>query len=137
MANNDTTLYARIGLEKVRQAIGAFYDLAFEDPLIQHFFLHANKEHIVTAQISFATAMLGGPRAYDGKPLLRAHEPFQIRIPHFRRRQVLMRQVLDQLEILEEDKESWLSMEESLKSLVMRQGHESCQLPPHLRGVTD
>lgn len=134
METLDSTIFARLGIDLIAQAMRLFYDRAFEDPLIQHFFMNSNKEDLIATQITFASALLGGPRAYQGKPLLKAHEGFSIRTPHFRRRQVLMGEVLDLLAVNESDKRAWLALEESLRPLVMRVGHGNCQVPAHLQG---
>jgi hemoglobin len=113
-------LYEAIGDPVVRGVITEFYRRAFEDPIIGHFFFGKDREHITAQQIDFATNMLGGPMRYRGKSLHAAHEPFQIRGPHFARRQVLMRQVLDELTDLPESvKAAWLKLEDQLKPLIV------------------
>lgn len=135
METQTSSLFERIGAPLIEKAVRNFYDRAFEDPIIQHFFIHSNKESLIQIQITFVTALLGGARAYQGKPLQKAHAPFSIRKPHFRRRQIIMNEVLMELGIAEKDRLDWIRLEESFKPLVMNAGLESCEMPPHLRGV--
>lgn len=64
--------------------------------------------------------MLGGPRNYSGKSLEAAHADLNLRPPHFGRRQVLMRQVLDELGLAPELAASWMQMENDLRPLLFR-----------------
>ena len=86
-------LIDQISEEFVAKAIRTFYERAFVDPMICHFFMNSDIDHISTQQTKFAIAMLGGPKNYDGPHLDKAHERFDIRPPHFGRRQILMREV--------------------------------------------
>lgn len=112
-------LYEQIGPAVVKQVITRFYELAFADPIIGHFFFGSDQDFITGQQIDFATAMLGGPRRYRGKPLGLAHRGFAIRKPHFGRRQVLMRTVLDDTDLPAELKDEWLAREQQLEPLIV------------------
>jgi truncated hemoglobin YjbI len=81
---------------------------------------------ITRHQIAFATAMLGGPRGYRGRPLETVHHALAIRAPHFGRRQMLMREVLDEMGLAPELRDAWLAREEQLRPLIMRPGSPSC-----------
>ena len=72
-------LYDEIGEAKIREVIQLFYDLAFEDFIIGHFFKNHKKERLVQQQSEFAIRMLGGPSLYSGRPLLEAHEELNLR----------------------------------------------------------
>ena len=113
------SLFTRIGEDFVVKAIREFYARAERDGIIGHFFLGKDLEHIISMQIVFATALLGGPRNYKGKPLGPAHDVLPLRPPHFGRRQILMREVLDDLGLDAELKEGWLALEEQLKPVIM------------------
>lgn len=112
-------LYEAIGPETIRAAITEFYKRAFADMIIGHFFFGKDREDITAKQIDFATAMLGGPRNYRGKPLREAHTPFVLRHPHFNRRQVLMGEVLKDLALDGELAQAWLALEEQLRPLIV------------------
>lgn len=115
------TIYERLGPAKIGQVIQEFYDRAFVDPIIGHFFHNSDKAKIARLQTSFASAMLGGPDGYRGLSLHEAHLPFQIRNVHFNRRQILMGEVLG--DVLEMDSYAdcvaqWLKLEEKLRSRI-------------------
>lgn len=114
-----SSLYDLIGPTFIANAVAEFYRRAFLDGMIGHFFFHSDINHITQEQILFATAMLGGPQQYRGKPLKSAHKPFVIRKPHFGRRQVLMREVLDDLGLAPDLRDQWLAMEDQLRPLVL------------------
>ena len=117
---DSSNLYDRIGETFIRQALTIFYERAFTDGIIGHFFFGKDRQHITDQQIDFATAMLGGPRRYRGKPLAVAHAKLAIRPPHFRRRQVLLAEVLTELELAEDLKKAWLALEENLLQAVIK-----------------
>jgi len=114
------SLYDQIGGAAVAAAITEFYRRAFTDGIIGHFFFGHDQEDITGKQIDFATALLGGPRRYKGKPLEQAHSQLAIGQPHFGRRQVLMAEVLTEMGLEPKLKDAWLSLEEGLRPHIMR-----------------
>lgn len=115
------TLFEKIGYEKIVEVITEFYERAFDDVFIGHFFINTEKKHIIETQIKFVSAMLGSNEIhYDGLPIKKVHMPLHIRPPHFHRRQIMMREVLDHCHVAEDLKNAWLQKEEQLKGLVLR-----------------
>lgn len=114
------SLYERIGAELIRQAITEFYRRVETDGIIGHFFFGKDIVDITAKQITFATAMLGGPREYKGQPLGKAHGALDLRGPHFDRRQVLMAEVLDEAGLSAELRDAWLALEEKLRPLIVK-----------------
>lgn len=112
------SLYDQIGEGRIRQAITAFYRRAEEDGIIGHFFFEKDVDAIIEKQISFASNMLGGPKIYAGEPLAPVHAPLGIRPPHFGRRQVLMRDVLEEMGLEPELAKKWLELEEALRPVI-------------------
>jgi len=112
------SLYDRIGPEFLAQAIREFYARAQKDLIIGHFFINLDINHIVAMQIDFATALLGGPRNYRGKPLGVAHRNLHLRPPHFGRRQILLKEVLTDLGLAPVLRDAWLDLEEQLKPVI-------------------
>lgn len=112
-------LYDQIGHAFIAKAVAEFYRRAFADVMIGHFFFNSDINHITEQQISFVTAMLGGPSTYQGKPLKLAHKPFQIRRAHFNRRQVLMREVLSDLNLAPELTDAWLTLEDQFRPVII------------------
>lgn len=115
------SLYTDIGPETIRAVITEFYRRAFEDPMIGHFFFGHDRDHITRMQIDFASNMLGGPKVYRGKSLQEAHGTLPIRPPHFARRQMLMREVLEESGVREDLREAWLKLEARLRPLIIQQ----------------
>lgn len=116
---SSVSLYERIGDGLIRRSLTEFYVRAFEDGIIGHFFFGKDRLHITTQQIDFAIAMLGGPKNYRGKPLVVAHRDMKFRRPHFSRRQMLMREVLEELGLELELIDAWLELEEALRPLIV------------------
>jgi truncated hemoglobin YjbI len=115
-----SSLYEQIGSEFIKRAITEFYERAFADVMIGHFFFKKDKADITAKQILFASSMLGAKDAkYTGKPLKLAHTGMIIRPVHFNRRQVLMGEVLDDLGLSPDLKAAWLSLENQLRSIVI------------------
>ncbi len=117
------TLFDTLGSVLVEKAIREFYSRATQDAMIGYFFFDRDIDHLMEQQIVFATALLGGPKNYRGKPLRAAHSPLSVRPAHFSRRQVIMREVLADLGLTAEQSQQWLALEESFKSaIVITQG---------------
>lgn len=114
-----TGLYDQIGHAFIAKAVAEFYKRAFTDVMIGHFFFKSDIQHITDQQIAFVSAMLGGPSNYQGKPLKLAHKPFKIRLVHFNRRQVLMREVLTDLNLDPSLRDAWLSLEDQFRQVII------------------
>ena len=115
-----TTLYEQIGADKIQAVLTRFYDRAFEDLMISHFFLGKDKQHLIEQQVAFVTGILGGPRIYRGKPLRIVHQDMAIRPPHFGRRQVIMREVLDEMQVEKSLADNWLKLEEEFRPVIQK-----------------
>lgn len=128
MASTPTSVYERLGSETIGLVIQEFYERAFRDPLIGHFFFHSDINHLVKMQTDFAIAMLGGPKNYKGEALKSAHARFNIRRPHFMRRQKLMEEVLLEQVSDQEAIAIWLAKEQALQPLVIHKAnfHQPC-----------
>ena len=113
------SLYDQIGHAFITKSVAEFYKRAFADVMSGHFFFKSDINHIITQQIAFVTAMLGGPSTYQGKPLKLAHKPFLIRPVHFNRRQVMMRDVLTDLGLAENLMDAWLAIEDQFRQVII------------------
>jgi hemoglobin len=114
------TLYEEIGAERLAAIIQAFYSKVFLDPMLAHFFMNLDHEHLVSMQIDFVGSMLGGPNRYRGKPLEQIHDTMLIRPPHFRRRQRILQETMVEYGLDEKVIAGWLKQEERLKPLIMK-----------------
>jgi truncated hemoglobin YjbI len=114
------TLYEQIGEGFIEQAITEFYQRAFSDPLIGHFFFNKDINDITNKQIIFASRLLGATHiSYKGKTLKEAHQGADFRTPHFDRRQILMKEVLADLGLDSQLSVKWLYLENQLRPLVL------------------
>lgn len=114
------TLYDQIGEEFIRRAIIEFYKRAFADMMIGHFFFGKNHDELAAHQIDFTVAALGGPRRYSGRPVVEAHRSHNIRRPHFDRRRMILREVLDEFGLEPHLRDAWLAQEEAFRALIVR-----------------
>jgi hemoglobin len=121
-----TSLFEEIGPANITSIVRRFYDRVFEDAMIFHFFVDRDKEHLIQMQIEFVTGLLGGPRNYRGKPLRAAHQPLKIRPPHFGRRQVILKETLEEFGLTNDQVEHWLSLERQFKPAIIDSSH-TCQ----------
>lgn len=113
------SLYDRIGENFIHEVITDFYERAFQDPIIGHFFRGKDRAEITLRQIDFATALLGGPKRYNGRPLEAAHEEFSIKQAHFDRRQTLLREVLTEYNLDLYLMDDWLTLEDKFRHLIV------------------
>jgi truncated hemoglobin YjbI len=114
------SLYEQIGEEIISTVIAEFYELAFTDPIIGHFFFTHDRAELVRKQTIFCSCMLGATHiTYTGKSLQEAHKSLPLRDAHFRRRQVLMAEVLERTSLSPALIAKWLEREEKLKSLIV------------------
>lgn len=114
------SMYEKIGKDFIERAITEFYKRAFEDPIIGHFFFQKNREELTAKQINFACMMLGSQEhRYQGKPLRQAHQDLGIRKAHFERRQIMMRDVLQEFGLDPELMAGWLKLEDNLRGIIL------------------
>ncbi len=118
--SNNLSLYDQLGEDLITRVITEFYERAFKDLMIGHFFLHKDQKDLTAKQIAFTRGMLGGPRLYQGKSLPSAHDSLAIRPPHFGRRSVLMRDVMADLNVPDDLAQAWLKLEEEFKPIILQ-----------------
>ena len=81
-----TTPYARIGGAKtVASLVDAFYDRVLADVELAPFFEHADLQRLLEMQRMVFSMALGGPVAYEGRPLAHAHRGRGIGREHLQR----------------------------------------------------
>jgi truncated hemoglobin YjbI len=114
------SLYDQRGAGMHDEVITEFYQRAFVDPLIGHFFFHSDKAALIAKQIIFTSNLLGAKHlTYTGKSLKEAHSKLPLREVHFRRRQRLLEEVLVERAVAGQLREQWLKLEEKLKPLII------------------
>ncbi|MBV9950130.1 MAG: group 1 truncated hemoglobin [Myxococcales bacterium] len=118
-----TTAYERIGGEPaVRRVIRALYDRLLLDPIVGFLFAGRDLDHIVSEQVAFTCAFLGGPQRYTGKALPEAHAELPLLAGHFDRRHHLLGQVLAEQAVPNEVQELWLRVDSALRTSVLSAG---------------
>jgi hemoglobin len=113
------TLYEALGGEdKLRAVIDDFVERVFADIMIGFFFASADKQRIKSFEFEHASALLGGPHAYSGRPLRQAHAKHPIRGGHFARRMQILRQVLAAHAVPEAVQARWLEHDLALSGQI-------------------
>ncbi len=112
------TLYDKIGRPTLEAIVTRFYAKCFADPMIAHFFWNLDHDRLSQLQIDFVAGLLGGPRSYHGRPLTMVHADLPIRAPHFRRRQQILRESMQEFGLDGELAYAWLELEEKLQALI-------------------
>jgi hemoglobin len=121
------TLYDRLGGEsKVRAVIDDFVERVFDDLMIGFFFANADKDRIKRFEFEHASALLGGPHRYEGRPLRQAHAAHPIRGGHFARRMQLLRQVLAAHGVPPDVQAHWLAHDQALSDQITGDAFGEC-----------
>lgn len=114
------SLFDQIGEEKIRSSIKSFYEKAFKDPMISHFFFGKDINHLIEMQFLFSASMLGSSKyTYSGKPMKKAHTGLPFKTPHFNRRKILLRETLLENNVNKDLVEAWLNLEEKFRPLIV------------------
>jgi hemoglobin len=79
-----TSIYEAIGgTDAVSLAVDAFYDRVLADPLLLPLFTNTAIPRLKSHQKAFFTWVLGGPNAYQGRPIKDAHAGMGITTEQF------------------------------------------------------
>ena len=113
-------VYQQLGATKIADLLTVFYQRAFVDPIIGHFFFAKDHQRLLEGQIAFSIAMLGGPKNYHGRSLTTIHHPLVIRNAHFNRRSILLREVFDEFGVDQEVAQAWLGKEQKLRAFIVK-----------------
>lgn len=77
-------LYDEIGgAPAVEAAVNRFYERVTVDPLLEHFFQNMDIRGLKVHQVAFLTQAMGGPGAYSGRVMDKAHAHLRIEQRHF------------------------------------------------------
>lgn len=113
------TDYDTLGGEAALRAIvDDFIDRVREDFVIGFFFAGKDIERIKQREFELASAHLGGPHTYGGRPLGQVHGPLPINKGHLRRRLAFLRTVLRDHGVDEAVAERWVAHDERLEDLI-------------------
>lgn len=85
-ATASETPYERIGAAPgVARLVGVFYEQVLADPELAPFFRGVAMQKLQHMQAELFAVALGGPVSYMGRPVIHAHQPHRITLPHFQR----------------------------------------------------
>jgi hemoglobin len=78
------SIYEMLGGEAAMEAaVGRFYELVTADPLLAPYFNQTDMQRLRGHQMAFLTQALGGPAAYKGATMQKAHAHLAIEQRHF------------------------------------------------------
>lgn len=121
-------LFDRIGgratLEKVHKI---FYDKIYADPWIGKFFAGIDQKHIENQQSDFIAMLFGGPKAYNGRMPIDAHEHIMIGEEIFAVRTELLRQSLTEAGVGTAETEDWLRIDRAFKNVLIKKSSADCK----------
>ncbi len=119
--------YERVGgEERLREIIRVFVERVFADVMIGFHFRNASLERVSEMEFQFAARMLGADIQYEGKPIRNAHAAHPIMGGQFMRRQVILRQTLEEYGVPADIIQAWLDHNESLRPLITGDGGGHC-----------
>jgi truncated hemoglobin YjbI len=106
------------GEDKVRAIVRALVARMAGDFVIGFLFEGRDHERIARHELELASAHLGGPRAYEGRPLGDVHQPLKINLGHFRRRLSLLSLVLEEHGVPADIARAWIAREAALQDVI-------------------
>ena len=112
------TDFERIGEDRLRAVMQDFVGRISQDMVIGFFFANKDLARIADKEFELASTHLGGPHAYTGRPLGRAHGPHRINNGHFRRRLAFLATVLRDHGVDEDIIERWMAHDERMLKLI-------------------
>ena len=123
----DGSDFARLGGERgLRAIIDDFMTRVFADVMIGFLFAAAPKARIREMEFRYAAAHLGGPTAYDGRPLDEAHRASPISSGHFARRRQLLDETLSAHAVPDDIRQRWLAHVDAQRALVLASHVDAC-----------
>jgi hemoglobin len=82
--SSKVSIYEAIGgMDAVSLAVDAFYDRVLADPLLLPLFTNTAMPRLKSHQKAFFAWVLGGPNAYQGRPMKNAHAGMGITVEQF------------------------------------------------------
>lgn len=110
------------GAAGLRRVLDDFVGRMMGDIIVGYLFDGVDRERLVSHEVAFAAAHLGGPKAYGGRPLPAAHRPKRIHRGHFRRRAAILKTTLLAHAAPQDVIGRWLATEAALMDQVVSPG---------------
>jgi len=115
------------GRTKIERVHKIFYDKLYADPWLGKFFVGIDQKHIESQQTDFMTMLFGGPKAYNGRMPIDAHEHIMISEELFAARRELLRQSLHEAGISSAEIEDWLRIDLAFKKVLIKKSAADCK----------
>lgn len=106
------------GAGRVHTLMRDFISRVADDFIIGFLFEGRDLDRIATHESQLASAHLGGPAEYGGRPLGVIHQRLRINRGHFRRRLAILRTVLVEHEVPDDVISRWLSHDAALEAVI-------------------
>lgn len=114
------SLYEKFGGENaIAKVVDQFYARILADDTVKSFFAHTDMEKLRAHQTKFIGFALGGPNAYTGRSMAKAHEGLNLQPAHFQAIAGHLADTLASFGVGEEDIGSVLNKIASLKDDVL------------------
>ena len=128
MEENQPSSFNRLGGPTgLRTIVDDFVDRVTRDMMIGFFFRAVNKDRLKELEYQFAAAHLGGPSAYEGRPLPQAHGPHRIMGGQFNRRLKILEDTLRAHHVDSDIVAEWLAHNEALRAQITRDQSDECR----------
>jgi truncated hemoglobin YjbI len=115
------------GEAKLRAIVDDFVDRCFADTMIGFLFARAERSRIKRFEYQHAAEHLGGPIAYEGRPLAEAHRPHRIFGGQFSRRRQILIETLRDHDVPAHIVDAWITHQDSLRGLITKDPDSNCQ----------
>jgi hemoglobin-like flavoprotein len=125
--NDDTELLTEIGGEAVIFKVHErFYDVMFDEPWLETFFLGKSKESLIIKQTQFMVAAFGGENHYHGDTPAFVHMHLFITEEMSRVRQRILREAILAEGLSVSIAERWLKVDYSFWEAIIKKSVEEC-----------
>jgi hemoglobin len=123
----DTTLFDKIGADKLRAVITDFYARIFSDVMIGFMFQGKDRQHLIDREWEFAAGFLGAADVkYTGRPMRAAHAQHTIFGGHFERRLQILREAMAAHDVDPEVQAAWIEHTNALRGQITGDKGSEC-----------
>ncbi len=134
-----SSLFDRIGPERLRAVIVEFYDRVFADVMIGFHFAGKDKQRLIDKEYELAARMLGASIPYTGMTMREAHAKHAILGGQFDRRRKILEDVLLAHGVDPEVRATWIDHTNAMRAQITADrgsecDHDAAALRTHVTG---